>query len=104
MMIIAELLDLAINDLHYFRADRRNFPLFRVGSVEERLGNAPAAVAGAHAQIATPIRKRSEFGLVRMPDLPATRTAFAVRTDNDRLFMIAGHHSFDVVAVKRVKV
>src|SRR5437016_2997702 len=51
-MIVANLLDFAVHDLHYFGANRLDFPAFRTGSVEERLGHAAAAVARAHAQIA----------------------------------------------------
>ena len=72
MMIVANLLDLAVYDLHYFRADRFNLSMVCPGAVEDRLGHAAAAVAGAHPQIATPVKKRDELGLVRAPDLGAT--------------------------------
>ena len=45
LMIVADLLDLPIHNLHNFRADRFNFAAVRVGAVEKRFGDAAPVVS-----------------------------------------------------------
>jgi hypothetical protein len=56
-MIVAHLFDLAVYDLHYFRADRLDFRPFGSGPRKVRLRDPPTAVARAHPQPAVCIRK-----------------------------------------------
>jgi hypothetical protein len=102
-MIVADLRDFAVCDLHNCRADRLNFAALRVGAVERQFGDTAPAVASAWLKFATAVRIRGEFAFVRTPDLCATRAPLAGRANKDWRVMKAGHHSFEVVAVKRVE-
>src|SRR5438128_7459 len=104
MMIIADLLDLAVHDLHYFRTDRLDLTTLGPRPGEEGLRDSVAVVARADAQRAMSVGKRGKLGLVGTPHLGTTSTALAIRADQDRLVVIAGHHPFDIVAVEGVKV
>src|SRR5882672_6852164 len=63
-----------------------------------------SAIARTYAQLAMGVRKLSELGLVGALHFCAASTALAVRADQNRFFVIASHHPFDVVAVERIKV
>src|SRR5713101_2466522 len=86
-MIVADLFDFTVHDLHHFRADRLDSSTLGSRPREERLRDSVAAVAGAEAQIAMPVRKHRELSLVRTPHFCATGGSLACRANKDRLFI-----------------
>jgi hypothetical protein len=63
-MIIPDLFDLAVNDLHHLCTD--SFSLFAPGpgSLEERFRYPASAMAGAQTQFAVRIREHRKFSFV----------------------------------------
>src|SRR5882757_5886654 len=98
-MVVAYFLDLAVHDFHHLRADRLDSAPFDSRPGEEGFRDSMSAIARTYAQLAMGVRKLSELGLVGAPHFCAASTALAIRADQDRLLVIAGHHPFDVVAV-----
>src|SRR5882672_280660 len=63
LMIVADLLDLAVRDFHYFRPQcLYDFPELGTRAAKERFGNSATAVARAQAQLAATVRKKIEAG------------------------------------------
>jgi hypothetical protein len=63
-MVVTDLLDLPVYDLHHFRSNRLDLPTLGACSREQRLGDSMAVVSGAQAQIAMSIGKHRELRLV----------------------------------------
>ena len=49
-MVVTDLLDLSVHNLHHFRSNRLDLPTFGACSREQRLCDSMAAVSGAHTQ------------------------------------------------------
>ena len=104
-MIVADLLDLAVRDLHYFRPQRLNdFAELRTRAAKERFGNAATAIARAQAQIAVAVGKQIEAGFVMAADHIATFPTLAGWIDDYGMLVKARHHGLDIVLVERVKI
>ena len=105
LMIVADLFDLAVRDLHYFRPQRFNdFAELRTRAAKERFGNSATAIARAQAQIAVAVGKLIEAGLVMAADHIATFPTLAGWIDDHGMLVKARHHGLDIVLVERVKI
>src|SRR2546425_9935967 len=103
-VIIADLFDLAVHDLHDLGPDRLNNPPFPwTGTVEARFRHAAAVVAGARTQVAATVGEERKAGLVRAPHLLPPLKPPALSIHNDRMVVEAGYHALDVVAGKMIK-
>src|SRR5438445_12551648 len=104
-MVVADFLDLTVDDFEDLRAERLDhLPETLAGTVEERFGDAMAAVAGRHSQVAASVRKEREAGLVMPLHIFATFVTGAGAVDNCGMRMEAIHHAFEVVAIESVEV
>jgi len=104
-MIVADLLDLAVRDFHYFGPQRlHDFPVLRTRAAKERFGNSATAVARAQPQIATAVGKSIKADLVMAPDHIATFQTISGWVDDHGMLVKARHHGLDIVLVERVEI
>src|SRR6266851_9366598 len=104
-MIVADLLDLAVRDFHYFRAQRlHDFPGLSTRAANSRFGNSAPAVARAQPQIAAAVGKQIKAGFVMAPDYISTFQTLPAWVDDYGMLVKACHHALDIVLVERIKI
>jgi hypothetical protein len=104
-VVIADLLDVSVNDLHYlFTGSLDDFTIARTGAAEDGFRHASAVFAVKPAEVAAPVRKQSERGLVTAPHCLPTCKAAPIPIYYQDSVMKAGHEALNVVAVKGIKV
>src|SRR5712664_3544067 len=104
-MIVADLLDLAVRDFHYFHPQRlHDFPELCTRAAKERFGNSATAVARAEPQIAAAVGKQIKAGFVMAPDDIATFQTLPGWVDDHGMLVKACHHALDIVLVERGKI
>src|SRR6266404_3302646 len=104
-MVVANLLDLAIDDVHHLGADALNDLAGALsGSIEIRLGHGVTGVAGRTAQVATAVRHRRECRLIVAPYRIASFEAFTFRILDTGVFVETGHHGLNVVPIESLEV
>src|SRR5712672_2295743 len=103
LMIVADLLDLAVRDFHYFRAQRLH-DSSSTRAAKTRFGNSATGVARAQTQLAAAVGKKIEAGFVVATDYVATFPTLPGWIDDHRMLVKACHHALDIVLVERVKI
>ena len=83
-MVIAQLFDLAVNNLYHLCAKRLDdFAFPRTRAVKEGFRYAAAIVTGEHAQIAATVGKKCKRGLVIAPYLLSAGKVSSLRVNDE---------------------